>query len=395
MVRRRLSRYILTGSAILVSLNLGSGCPPTGEAPEAAGPPGPTPSVEGVVDLAATGQTASYAGADDGALQLGEWVSASLRFVDNGDGTITDQSTGLMWLEDASCMINNYPEWETDGWADGWVPWLDALAFIGRINDGTLSACGAGHTDWRLPNVNELESLVNCSEGQVNQWLMAAGFTGVEGNDYWTSTTDPDSPPIFAYVVSLADGVVSRLGNKSSVITSVWPVRGTTTGSTCEIWQTGQTTSYATADDGDLLQGIAWPSPRFTDNGDGTVTDNLTGLMWLQDFELLTVPSWTEALAAAGQFNGDPSLFESESYTASYTDWRVPNRKELYSLANFGETHPALAADHPFINVSVNASYWSSTTYAGNTDYAWHVDLRTGEIGADYKVNAHRLVLVR
>jgi len=47
--------------------------------------------------------------------------------------------------------------------------------------------------------------------------------------------------------------------------------------------KTGQTTSYATGDDGDLQRGIPWPNPRFTDNEDGTVTDNLTGLIWLKD----------------------------------------------------------------------------------------------------------------
>jgi len=47
--------------------------------------------------------------------------------------------------------------------------------------------------------------------------------------------------------------------------------------------KTGQTTSYATGDDGDLEKGVAWPDPRFMDNGNGTVTDNLTGLIWLKN----------------------------------------------------------------------------------------------------------------
>ena len=47
--------------------------------------------------------------------------------------------------------------------------------------------------------------------------------------------------------------------------------------------KSGQTSSNATGDDGDLQRGVAWPDPRFTDNGDGTVTDNLTGLIWLKN----------------------------------------------------------------------------------------------------------------
>ena len=46
--------------------------------------------------------------------------------------------------------------------------------------------------------------------------------------------------------------------------------------------KTGQTTSCAAGDDGALKKGVAWPSPRFTDNADGTVSDNLTGLIWLK-----------------------------------------------------------------------------------------------------------------
>ncbi len=47
--------------------------------------------------------------------------------------------------------------------------------------------------------------------------------------------------------------------------------------------KTGQTTSYATGDDGILQKGVVWPIPRFKDNNNGTVTDNLTGLIWLKN----------------------------------------------------------------------------------------------------------------
>jgi hypothetical protein len=47
--------------------------------------------------------------------------------------------------------------------------------------------------------------------------------------------------------------------------------------------QTGQTTKYVAGDDGDAQMGVPWPSPRFTDNANGTVTDNLTGLVWLKN----------------------------------------------------------------------------------------------------------------
>ena len=60
--------------------------------------------------------------------------------------------------------------------------------------------------------------------------------------------------------------------------------------------KTGQTTSYATGDDGDLEKGVSWPNPRFTDNLDGTITDNLTGLIWLKDANCFGYRNWGEAI---------------------------------------------------------------------------------------------------
>ncbi len=63
----------------------------------------------------------------------------------------------------------------------------------------------------------------------------------------------------------------------------VIPLRNTNQGPPAPVPKTGQVTTYAVGDDGDHMAGIAAPSPRFTDNGNGTVTDNLTGLVWLKD----------------------------------------------------------------------------------------------------------------
>ena len=59
------------------------------------------------------------------------------------------------------------------------------------------------------------------------------------------------------------------------------------------------------AQDGDLQLGVNWPNPRFTKNGDGTVKDELTGLVWLEDASCLGPMNWAEGLAAAnGLFDG-------------------------------------------------------------------------------------------
>jgi Protein of unknown function (DUF1566) len=111
--------------------------------------------------LQRTGQTTSYAARDDGALQKGvAWPNP--RFTDN-NGTITDNLTGLIWLKNANCIGSLYPE--LSGWR-GAVPWQQALDFVAGINAGTYncndtSNGGTHRTDWRLPNVRELFSLLD------------------------------------------------------------------------------------------------------------------------------------------------------------------------------------------------------------------------------------------
>src|SRR5210317_2432615 len=70
--------------------------------------------------------------------------------------------------------------------------------------------------------------------------------------------------------------------------------------------KTGQTTSFRTHDDGDLKKGVAWPDPRFTDNDNGTVTDNLTGLIWLKKANCFGQLDWQGALSSSNNLaDGD------------------------------------------------------------------------------------------
>ncbi|MEW6104350.1 MAG: DUF1566 domain-containing protein, partial [bacterium] len=147
---------------------------------------------------------------------------------------------------------------------------------------------------------------------------------------------------------------------------------------TIELPKTGQTTSYATGDDGDLEKGVSWPDPRFTIGGNGTVTDNLTGLMWTRNANLAGARTWQGALDyVAGMNTG-----ANPNY--GYTDWRLPNRKELRSLIDYSKFNPALPSGHPFINVS-SGVYWSSSSYAPNTGLAWIVPMYSGYFYAYYK----------
>jgi hypothetical protein len=138
--------------------------------------------------------------------------------------------------------------------------------------------------------------------------------------------------------------------------------------------KTGQTTPYGTRDDGALKQGVAWPTLRFTDNNNGTVTDNLTGLIWLRDANYYGTQNWANALSIANDLESDKAGLTDGSKKG---DWRLPNIRELQSLVDYARSYPALPDNHHFQNVQL-FFYWSSTTNVDSTDFAWFVDFRDG-----------------
>ena len=122
-----------------------------------------------------------------------------------------------------------------------------------------------------------------------------------------------------------------------------------------------------------------WTGVRFTDNDDGTVTDNLTGLMWAKNANAEGLITWAAALT----YCNDLVLPAS-----GYTDWRLPNINELYSLVDPTQSSPALPAGYSgyFTNVQ-STYYWSSTTYESYPYYAWYVSMGNGYVhyhGKDY-----------
>ncbi len=149
--------------------------------------------------------------------------------------------------------------------------------------------------------------------------------------------------------------------------------------------KTGQTTSYRSGDDGDLETGVAWPNPRFTDLSDGTVKDNLTGLEWVKAPHSLSGNSgrmkWISAID-----------FCNNLVYAGHSDWRLPSRKELMSLVDYGRC--GLPAGHPFAGVQYS-HYWSGTSYAYYTDRAWYVYMGYGNVDYYYKTRDYYVWPVR
>ena len=345
------------------------------------------------VQLPKTGQTIKYLTGDDGDLQKGAaWPDP--RFTDNNDGTVTDKMTGLVWLKDASCI--------------GKKGWLDALAASNSLASGL---CGLNDNskagEWRMPNINELNSLVSVSRWNpaIGPMLMTGSspdipFKGVANYHYWSSTTST-AVTYQAWIVHFLLGQTNPSTKKSAFY--AWPVRDASAPGTVRLPRTGQTFSYAVGDDGYHQKGAAWPTPRFTVNSNGTVTDNLTRLVWLKDANCLdeaggqkrviprtpslgatySVLKYSKALTWVG---GVASGICGLSDGSSSKEWRMPNRLEMQSLMDYSRSNPALPADHPFANVqsqgALTSTVMSYSTYGNGGDTSWFIYPESGIVNA-------------
>ena len=139
--------------------------------------------------------------------------------------------------------------------------------------------------------------------------------------------------------------------------------------------KTWQTTSYSPHDDAWYHKGLAWPNPRFTvgtGNASKCVTDNLTGLMWVKNPDAVK-RDWYAAIDYCEALDGSGGR-------GGYTDWRLPNVKELTSLVDYENCNPALPDPHPFEGI-VNWCYWTSTSLAGHPNQAFWVYIKYGAVG--------------
>jgi len=334
----------------------------------AAGVLSPTTTYAGALNpspTARTGQTASYETGDDGDLQEGvEWPAP--RFTDNLDGTVTDNLTGLVWLKYATRFS-----------ARGWVPALNACNNLADDGDALTDGSVAG--DWRLPNNKEMRRLIDFGNSRP---ALPDGhpFVAPTSGSFWSSTTSMNNVGR-AWKVLIEDGTM--LNDTKGTANFVWPVRdGDATGlGPAPVSKTGRTTSFGPRDDGELQEGVEWPDPRFADNLDGTVTDHLTGLLWLKDSTRFMSLSWSEALETCNALADDGGDLTDGSVPG---DWRMPNAWELGSLNDFSQQGPALPADTPFILGSAG-TFWTSTTLAASGNRAWTIGQGIGRLASGLK----------
>jgi hypothetical protein len=155
--------------------------------------------------------------------------------------------------------------------------------------------------------------------------------------------------------------------------------------------KTGATIAYYAGDDGFLEKGVAWPNPRFTDNGNGTVTDNLTGLIWMKNANAFGDRTWAQAMDDARALkSGQKGLTDASKAGA----WRLPNVRELQSLISYHRMAPAMPQGHPFQTVA-NVFYWSSTTREPVNNYAWIVSFGDGKLDIATKISTYPVWCVR
>ena len=181
---------------------------------------------------------------------------------------------------------------------------------------------------------------------------------------------------------------------------------------------TGQVTCYdeagaviacaGTGQDGDLRPGVAWPTPRFVDNGDGTVRDNLTSLIWLKDSTCAELAgtntigrgSWTTALTAAAALASGVCGLTDGSVAG---DWRLPSRFELESLLDLEYWDPALSnavgtgqwSEGDAFSGVQSYYYWSSSSSVNYAQLAWYVNLNYGYVSNDDKTSSYDVWPVR
>ena len=279
------------------------------------------------------------------------------------EDVILDQLTGLTWLRNAN--INIFP-----------CTWEESFLQIAALNEQKY----AGYSDWRLPNRNELRSLMdyqNKKPALPGELPASNVFLGW----YWTSTTAAIQP---AYAWSIhMEGARMFYGRKDQY-QLFWPVRSK---DSSILPQTGQTQCFdelgnridcaGLQQDGALQMGIAFPQTRFTSSPDCKyIRDNLTGLGWMPTGNTTSKAlTWQEALNCITAMN--------QKIPKEKQRWRLPGINELASLVDCSAHSPALPENHPF--TAMEDGYWSATTSFFETDWAWVLYLNKGACGVGYK----------
>jgi len=176
--------------------------------------------------------------------------ATTIRFIDLGDGTVLDAVSSLRWLQNANCTASAGGIDKTAGtlnWADAQT-WSNNLASSAcGLSDGSVGG------DWHLPTIDELRIFTDA--GYRPDTLATAGFTNVQSNLYWSSSTNTDLPG-YAWVVNMGSGFVGLGTMRYGAY--VWPVRAG------QYWAVGPLVTLGNGGFGNLAVGSASGGHQFT-----------------------------------------------------------------------------------------------------------------------------------
>ena len=264
--------------------------------------------------------------------QDAQYAGNAPAYKDNGDGTVTDRNTGLVWQKTPDLRNKR--------------TFAEAVAGARRFRL-------AGHTDWRLPTIKELYSLIDFrgysmrTAQQSVPYINTRFFGFVHGGvnqpgrlidaQYWSSTGyvgTPENGDELAFGVNFADGRIKG-----------YPRR---------FRHGGEARQFVRYVRGNPRYGVN----QFVDNGDGTISDRATGLVWMKKDSAKPM-NWEQALAYAENLRW-----------GGYDDWRLPNAKELQSIVDYTRSPTArkralrtAATDPVFGTTKTESFFWTSTTH--------------------------------
>jgi hypothetical protein len=248
----------------------------------------------------------------------------------SGYSMVKDNITGLIW--EVKQNNDSIQEYENCHDANNDYVWNNAESDIDNVDQflSCINSTGV-YNDWRLPDIKELMSLLDLSV--YYPAIDQAIFPQTQMAAYWSSTIyqyDPDK----MWYTKFSYGTNHQSAQSSPKY--VRAVRGR----------------------------YPWPQDRFKKNDDHTITDTTTGLMW-QEQLADTKKSWDDALS-----------YCEDLELSGYNDWRLPNFKEILSIADYQRYSPAVDTDF-FDNIK-SSYYWTSTTAAQFPGFAWGIFFRNG-----------------
>lgn len=282
--------------------------------------------------------------------QNANYLGNTPSYTDNGDGTVTDNVTGLMWQQ----TLDHNGDGSID--YDDKLTYDEILASVEDVNTGDYS-------DWRLPTIKEQYSLIMFSgrdisgyEGTSTDDLTPFINTDVFGYEYG----DSDAGERLIDVQCASTNI--SVGNESQMVFGVNFADGRIKGYGTSMFGQPKVFNYLMVR-GNTEYGIN----TFSDNGDGTISDEATELMWMQDDNGEGIV-WQDALLYAENFE-----------FTGYSDWRLPNAKELESIIDYSRSPQSSnsAAIDPIFNCSQITNeadevdypfFWSATTHASWVD---------------------------